>query len=320
MLLYGAELSGAAVVLGAYQHAPHALRRRRSSRWRCRCCAGAAAAPRSGRARAALLRARPARRVGADAVPAQGKHAEPQRARAAGGRARAGRAGALFRPRLRQLRPPIPARTSAGTRRPTGACCSSSSSALETPFALPAGLSGYPERARTRAARQDARHAARGRRAARRPRARCCERSRTATRAASGSSCAAVARRARPSSRAPRQLRRTLAVDLATRRTACAGPRPHEDAIGFVSAGVRLDACGRDRRGARRRRLLSAPRAAGPELAGACVGERADSPKAWAQRSTRCTRHEPGMIEGVRSLNTLRNALLDAAARAAQHA
>ena len=58
---------------------------------------------------------------------------------------------------------------------------------------------------------------------------------------------------------------------------------------------------------------------AGPELARRLVGER-PTPESVGRALDAVYAAEPGMIEGVRSLNTLRNALLDAAERAAQHA
>lgn len=90
---------------------------------------------------------------------------------------------------------------------------------------------------------------------------------------------------------------------------------PHEEAIGFVSAGLSLDAKG----------LISAARIAGDFfMHGDCNGalEEALAGKpptdaTFAHAIDAVLAHRVGLIEGVRSLRTLQAAFLDAAQRAA---
>jgi hypothetical protein len=90
--------------------------------------------------------------------------------------------------------------------------------------------------------------------------------------------------------------------------------QPHAEAIGFVSAGVSLDAHG----------AIAALEVGGDffqqrecptQLAARLLGVRPDADTLGAALDS-VYAARPGLIEGVRSLTSLRNALLDAAARA----
>ena len=112
-------------------------------------------------------------------------------------------------------------------------------------------------------------------------------------------------------------LRGTLAVDPAA-DGGLSWSAPREEAIGFVSAGARLDARGAVaelslggdfmQRGGRHQ-----------ALAAALVGQLPDAPRVGAALDAVYAR-EPGAIEGVRSLHTLRDAILDACERAQSRA
>jgi lipoate-protein ligase A len=90
--------------------------------------------------------------------------------------------------------------------------------------------------------------------------------------------------------------------------------RPHEEAIGFVSAGVRLDAngtiaqleVGGD---------FFAQRECAAQLAARLTGSQPD-PEAIGAALDAVYAARPGLIEGVRSLTSLRSAILDAVERA----
>jgi hypothetical protein len=89
--------------------------------------------------------------------------------------------------------------------------------------------------------------------------------------------------------------------------------RPYEEAIGFVSAGVRLDASG----------AIEALEVGGDffqqrecaaQLAARLVGKQPD-PETVGAALDAVYAARPGLIEGVRSLTTLRSAILDAVER-----
>jgi hypothetical protein len=91
--------------------------------------------------------------------------------------------------------------------------------------------------------------------------------------------------------------------------------RPYEEAIGFVSAGVRLDASG----------AIEAIEVGGDffqqrecpaQLAAKLVGKQPD-PETIGAALDAVYAARPGLIEGVRSLTTLRSAILDAVGRSA---
>lgn len=109
-------------------------------------------------------------------------------------------------------------------------------------------------------------------------------------------------------------LRRTLAVDP----SADDGLRwsaPHEEAIGFVSAGVRLDDAGAIAALTLGGDLLQ--RSGRVEaLRAALIGARPDPARVGAALDAVYGR-EAGALEGVRSLHSLRDAILDACTRAA---
>jgi hypothetical protein len=97
-------------------------------------------------------------------------------------------------------------------------------------------------------------------------------------------------------------------------RPGLAWSKPHEEAIGFVSAGLALDAAG----------AISAARIAGDffmhadcnaDLEEALAGK-PPTDEAFANALDAVLAHRVGLIEGVRSLRTLHAAFLDAAAQA----
>jgi hypothetical protein len=103
-------------------------------------------------------------------------------------------------------------------------------------------------------------------------------------------------------------------VDVADDRGLC-WSRPHEEAIGFVSAGVRLDEHGK----------LAALEVGGDffqqrecpgQLAARLLGRTPDE-VAIGGALDAVYAARPGLIEGVRSLTSLRDALLDAVRRCA---
>lgn len=186
--------------------------------------------------------------------------------------------------------------------------------ALDTPFVLPDGLSGYPPPAaaplrgktpttlRAAGARQSAREVLEA----------------LAGGYARSFKLELHSEPPRPDELAREAaLREALRVDARSSEGLC-WSQPHEEAIGFVTAGMRLDHAGaiaalrvggdfyqpHDRPARLERELLGKP--PHPEL----LGQALDAVYAA----------EPGKIEGVRSLNTLRNALLDAAEAAARAA
>jgi hypothetical protein len=110
-------------------------------------------------------------------------------------------------------------------------------------------------------------------------------------------------------------LRRALSVDLDADQGLC-WSAPREEAIGFISAGVKLDDTGaiaaltlggdfmqRSGRAEALRALL--------------IGARPDANRIGAALDAVYAR-EPGSLEGVRSLHSLRDAILDACTRAAE--
>jgi hypothetical protein len=93
---------------------------------------------------------------------------------------------------------------------------------------------------------------------------------------------------------------------------------PREDAIGFVSAGVRLDSNGRFRDlwlGGDFFQHRDCPARLAAQLY-----NKEPTPEAIGAALDAVYGVRPGLIEGVRSLQVLREALLEAAARAAEHA
>ncbi len=107
--------------------------------------------------------------------------------------------------------------------------------------------------------------------------------------------------------------RAALPVDVADDRGLC-WSRPVEEAIGFISAGARLDASGRFADLALGGDLLQ--NSSCPEqLHARLVGAAADADTIGAALDA-VYAARPGLIEGVRSLSSLRTALLDAVERA----
>jgi len=112
-------------------------------------------------------------------------------------------------------------------------------------------------------------------------------------------------------------LRRALAVDLGADDGLC-WSAPHEEAIGFVGAGVRLDDAG----------AIAAltlggdfmqQSGRGQALRDALIGAHPDPTRVGAALDAVYGRRA-GSLEGVRSLQSLRDAILDACARAARNA
>jgi hypothetical protein len=109
-------------------------------------------------------------------------------------------------------------------------------------------------------------------------------------------------------------LRTSRTVDLADDGGLC-WSSPHEDAIGFVSAGVRLDALGRlaaVQVGGDFFQQRGCPSQLEARLIGAQPGAQAVGAALDAVYGS-----QPGRIEGLRSLGTLRSAIMEAAERAA---
>jgi len=114
--------------------------------------------------------------------------------------------------------------------------------------------------------------------------------------------------------RLERAAHRERVLHVTHERPGLAWSLPHEEVIGFVSAGVALDAQG----------AISAARVAGDffmhadcntALEEALLGKPATD-ESFASALDNVLAHRIGLIEGVRSLRTLHAAFLDAAARA----
>lgn len=311
VLLYGAELGGAAIVLGAHQHAPHALR-----------------------AEALDLLALPVlrRRSGGAAVWAgQGllyfalglRDASTLMACPKGKLLNRNVRGLLAG--LRSL--PVPAHyfgrdfvsftAEPGAyigwdEAPDGRVLLECFVALDTPFTLPAGLSGYPERAEP---------ALRGKTPTTLRAAGARQSGREVLFALAEGYARGWGLEVQADAPAPEELARAaelagqFAVDLRAPQT-LSWSEPHEDAIGFVSAGLQLDGAGRIA-AARVGGDFYQRQRCGPELSRRLAGA-APTPESVGQALDAVYAVEPGAIEGVRSLNTLRSALLDAAQRAAR--
>jgi lipoate-protein ligase A len=113
--------------------------------------------------------------------------------------------------------------------------------------------------------------------------------------------------------RAAAALRGMLTVDPTADAGLC-WSSPHEEAIGFVSAGVRLHAGGAVEDvvlGGDFMQRRDRPQALSAELGGQVPDARSVGAALDAVYA-----REPGALEGVRSLHTLRDAILDACARA----
>jgi hypothetical protein len=307
VLLYGAQLHGAAVALGAYQHAPHALRgpaldalalpvlRRRSG--------GAAVWASEGvlyfalglRDASALMACPPGKLLnrnvrgflaGARALPVPAHYF--------------GRDFVSFAAE--------PGAYVAWDEAHDGRVLLEFFVGLDTPFVLPEGLSGYPERLQPplRGKRPTTLRAA----GARDPSA-----SEVLEQIALGYAKGFALELERTGPTADELARTALLRAQVTAATdddaGLAWSDPHEEAIGFVGAGARLDERGR----------FSALRVAGDffqqrecpaQLAARLIGASPDPAGLDAVYAAR-----PGLIEGVRSLQTLRTAVLEATERAA---
>jgi len=109
------------------------------------------------------------------------------------------------------------------------------------------------------------------------------------------------------------ELGRACSVQPLTHRTeVLTWSEPHEEAIGFVSAGVALDAQGAVRAVELAGDLLQSKRAL-CELRAALVGASPDAATVGAALDR--AYGAPGMLEGLRSLKTLQAALLEASER-----
>jgi hypothetical protein len=309
VLLYGAELSGAAVALGAYQHAPHALRAHALALPALRRASGGAAVWASegvlyfalGLADASALMTCP-----------KGKLLNRNvRGFLAGVRGLGIPAHYFGRDFVSVGHAHEPGAYVGWYHEPDGRALLEFFVGLDAPFALPDGLSGYPDPAEP---------PLRGKRP-------------TALRAAGAGAIDAAAALQRIAEGYARGFALELApeapsADELARATALrAGLHvaidddgglvwsdPHEEAIGFVGAGARLDAHGRFaalRVGGDFLQRADCPEQLQVQLLGAHATDERIGAALDAVYAA-----EAGAIEGVRRLTTLQAALLQAAQRA----
>jgi hypothetical protein len=312
-LLYGAPLEGAAVALGAYQHAPHALRAaafeaialpvlRRQTGGAAVWCGEGVLYGALGLSNASLLMACPPGRILNRNV----------RGLLAGLRALHAPAHYFGRDFVSLGAEPVA--YVGWDQAVDGRVLLEFFVALETPFTLAPELEGYPERAEP---------ALRGKRP-------------TKLRAAlpaisavevfdgiAGGYAKAFAveleRQAPGADELARAtaLRASSKVDLADDGALC-WSSPHEDAIGFVSAGVRLDPSGRFK-AIQVGGDFFQQRGCPTQLAARLIGEQPSAQGVGAALDD-VYGSRPGQIEGLRSLGTLRTAILEAVAKAAASA